>query len=93
MSGAGTESPPQKDLVGLPNLGPKTAERLRAVGVASPGDLRRMGPVEAFDRVEEAFPRSTTLILLYALEGSLRGVPWTALPEDVKADLRERASG
>lgn len=93
MSGGGTESSPQKDLTGLLNIGPATAKRLRAVGIVTLDDLQRMGAVEAFDRVEEAFPQSTTLVLLFALEGALRDVPWTALPEDVKADLRERVSG
>jgi DNA transformation protein len=93
MSGGGAEGSPEKDLAGLPNIGPKTAERLRAVGISTPLDLRRVGAVEAFDQVEEAFPQATTLVLLFALEGALRGVTWTALPEDVKADLRKRASG
>ena len=93
MSGGGTEGSTQRGLAGLLNIGPATSERLRAVGIATPEDLQRTGSVEAFDRVEEAFPQSTTLVLLYAPEGALRDVPWTALPEDVKADLRERASG
>ena len=93
MSGGGTEGSSQKDLAGLTNIGPKTAERLRAVGVANPGDLRRVGAIEAFDRVERDFPQPTTLVLLYALEGALRGVPWTALSEEVKTDLRARVGG
>jgi len=93
MSGGGAEGPCEKNLAALLNIGPKTSERLRAVGIATPDDLRRVGALEAFDRVEGAFPRATTLVLLYALEGALRGVPWAALPEEVKADLRKRVSG
>ena len=74
------------------NIGPKTAGRLRAVGVVTPADLGRLGAVEAFDRVERASPQVTTLVLLYALEGALRGVPWTALTDELKADLRDRVS-
>ena len=86
------DAPPERDLAGLPNIGPTTAERLRAVGIATPDDLGRIGAVEAFDRVEQRFPQATTLVLLYALEGALRGVPWVALSEEVRADLRGRIS-
>jgi len=73
------------NLAELPNIGPKTAERLRRVGIGTPAELRRIGAVEAFDRVEQAFPESTTLVLLYALEGALRNVPWTALTSSGRA--------
>ncbi len=66
------------------------AERPRAVGVAAPEGLRRMGAVGASDRLEEAFLQRTTLVLLYALEGALRGVPWTALPKEVVPEAPDR---
>lgn len=81
------------NLTGMLNVGPTTAARLRAVGIATPDDMKRLGAVEAFDRVEQAFPQATTLVLLYALEGALRGVPWTTLTERTKADLRYLVSG
>jgi hypothetical protein len=34
--------------------------------VETPADLRRIGAVEAFERVEERFPESKTLALVYA---------------------------
>jgi DNA transformation protein len=77
----------------LLNLGPVTARRLQAVGLHTPVDLERIGSVEAFLRVEQEFPHDTTLVLLYALEGALQNVPWTALPKGVKADLRRRVVG
>ncbi len=92
MKGHRPGAPPEGDLAGMLNIGPVTAGRLRAVGVATPEDLRRLGAVEAFDRVEQASPQVTTLVLLYALEGALRGVPWTALTDELKADLRDRVS-
>ena len=78
--------------MGMLNIGPITAVRLREVGIATPEDLRRLGAAEAFDRVERASPQVTTLVFLYALEGTLRGVPWTALTDELKADLRDRVS-
>ena len=78
--------------MGMLNIGPITAVRLREVGIATPEDLRRLGAAEAFDRVERASPQVTTLVFLYALEGALRGVPWTALTDELQADLRDRVS-
>lgn len=75
----------------LLNLGPVTARRLREVGIDDEAALRRYGAVAAYRRVKHAFPRETSLVLLYALHGAITGTPWTALPETVRANLRREA--
>ena len=60
----------------LPNLGRVSERMLARAGIVSAGALRRIGPVEAFLRVEEAGGRPS-LNLLYALEGALGGRHWT----------------
>jgi DNA transformation protein len=76
----------------LLNLGPVTARRLREVGIADEAALRAMGAAAAYRRVKHAFPRETTMVLLYALHGALTDAHWNRLPADTKARLR-RESG
>lgn len=73
----------------LPNLGPKSAAWLRDVGIGTRAELARVGAVRAFLRVREA-GHSTSLNLLYALEGALLDLRWDRLSDAVKANLRER---
>ena len=47
---------PSGDLERMKNLGPISAARLRAVGVETAEDLRRLGAVEAYVRLRRAFP-------------------------------------
>jgi DNA transformation protein len=77
----------------LRNIGPKTAWRLREVGIGSEVELRALGAVAAYRRVRHFDPRFTTRNCLYALEGALRDLPWTGLPSQVKDRLRREAEG
>jgi DNA transformation protein len=76
----------------LPNLGPVSARRLRAVGVQSAEDLRRLGPVEAYVRLKQMFSAEVSTLTLYALHGAVAGVRWYELPEATRAALRDAAS-
>jgi DNA transformation protein len=75
----------------LRNLGPASARWLAEAGIQSESDLRAVGAVAAYRRVKHMHPREVTLVMLYALEGALRDVPWNALPRDVKARLKRDA--
>jgi hypothetical protein len=55
----------------LKNLGKTSDERLAQVGIETVDDLRHIGSVEAYRRVKSAFPRETTMTMLWALEGAL----------------------
>lgn len=80
------------DLERMKNLGPISAARLRAVGVETPDELRRLGAVEAYVRLRRAFPSQTTHIMLYALHGALADVRWYELSDEVTAALRDAAA-
>lgn len=82
-----------KNLESLKNIGPRTAQALVGVGIADAAALRRIGPVEAWRRLKAAAPRQTTLVGLYALYGALIDVHWNDLPVEVKAALRNEATG
>lgn len=76
-------------LLGLKNIGPTIAARLRAVGIETLGDLRGIGPAKAYQRVKASHPEATIPVCyyLYSLQGALDGVHWDALAPHVKEQL------
>ncbi len=80
-------------LLGLKNIGPTIAARFEAVGVKTVGDLRIIGPAEAYKRVEASHPGTTMPVCyyLYSLQGALDGVHWDALSKAVKEKLLKDA--
>ena len=75
----------------LRNIGKVSAGRLQAVGITTPSELEAIGAVEAYHRVKEAFPKQTSLNLLYALEGAILDLPWDDLPDALRQRLRAAA--
>ena len=75
------------------NLGPVSATRLRAVGIESPEELRRVGAVEAFIRLREANPFEISAVFLYALHGAVTDTDWRQLSESTRARLRREVMG
>lgn len=84
---------PNLPLDKLLNLGPASAIRLREVGIPDEAALRRLGALGAYRRIKHAFPRETTLVLLYALAGALADMPWAALSPAEREELKRRALG
>ena len=70
----------------LPNLGPKSAHMLHAAGIRSVEELRRLGAVAAFARVQ-ASGAPASLNLLWALEGALTGLPWQQVAREHRTSL------
>jgi DNA transformation protein len=75
------------DIESLPNLGPTTATWLRAAGVPTIETLRRIGPLEAYQRCA-LDGRAVALTLLYALEAGLQGRHWLDLTTEERNRLR-----
>ncbi len=75
----------------LPNLGPKSAEMMAAIGITHESQLRALGSVAAFLRVREAGAKPS-LLLLYAIEGALTGQKWNELPLEVRATLDRKVN-
>lgn len=74
----------------LKNIGPTSAQWLRAIGIHSRADLERLGSIEAF-RLVKAHGFNSGLNLLYALEAALQDVHWTALSPQTKTKLKAAA--
>lgn len=68
------------ELAGLRNLGPASARRLRAVGIADAAALTDAGPALAYLRVARGFPGHTSRTLLWALFGALADLDWREVP-------------
>ena len=79
------------DLIRLKNIGPVSARQLREVGIEDEATLRKLGAIAAYHRLKHAFPREVSLVMLYALEGALRGCHWNRLPPGIKEKLQAAA--
>ncbi len=71
----------------LVNIGEKTEQLLREVGVSTQQELQAIGPVEAWRRLKRLHPEQATLTSLYRLQGGLLGVPRNKLPEEIVEQL------
>lgn len=80
------------ELTALKNIGDRSAARLAAVGITTAADLERIGPVGAWRLVERAYPRETSVVLLYALQGALLGLHWNDLPAVLRDGLVAEAA-
>ena len=76
-----------KNLSQLPNIEKPLEEKLILLGINSPSDLTYLGSKETYLRLRLIFPNETPINILYALEGAIRGISWTQLRADIKADL------
>jgi DNA transformation protein len=74
----------------LRNLGPKSGQWLRAVGINTIADLRSIGPVVAY-RIIKQRQSSTSLNLLWAMAAGLEEKDWRDLDETAKIKLRKDA--
>ncbi len=75
------------ELAQLPNIGKTVEEQLEQVGIHSAEELRREGAKAAWLKIQ-AVDESACIHRLMALEGAIRGVKKTLLPEETKADLK-----
>lgn len=77
------------DLTEIPNIGPATAQALRAAGVADAETLRAMGAHNAYAAMLRAGTRPH-FIWYYVLHMSLQGRPWNDCHGPEKTELRRR---
>jgi DNA transformation protein len=82
-----------EELIRLPNIGPTLVEKLNKIGVTTVEQLQTTGSIEAVIRMGIT-EKSACYNLFYALEGTIRGVRWHAIPKDerekIKAEFNRR---
>ena len=76
------------ELSKLPNIGKTVEEQLLQVGVSTTEDLKAVGAKAAWLKIQEV-DETACIHRLLALEGAIRGIKKSLLPEEIKADLRE----
>lgn len=77
-----------QELTDLPNIGATVAEKLKAAGVGTPEQLRRLGSVEAALRIKIESPEDTPCrSMLSGLEGAIRGVRWHTIDKAQREEL------
>ena len=81
-----------KKLEDLQNIGKTLAQKLRSIGVNTPDDLKKMGPVKAYKKLQAKVPQRLPVCYnLYSLEGALRGIHWNELTKKEKNQLQKMA--
>jgi DNA transformation protein and related proteins len=71
----------------LKNLGAKTTSWLNQIGVYDIDDIERIGVIEVYRRLKDAFPDKVTLNALWGLQGALLDIPYTQIPQSMKDEL------
>lgn len=74
----------------LRNLGDKSVQWLRDVGISTIAELEPLGPVVAYRLVKQRQPK-TSLNLLWAMAAGLQQIDWRDLPDATKNRLRQEA--
>lgn len=74
------------ELLTLRNLGKTSSQWLHASGIHTAADLHRLGAVGSY-RAVKARGFGASRVLLYAIEGALRDLPWQELPASLKDEL------
>lgn len=75
------------NIADMKGLGPKSAERLTAVGIETSEQLDEMGAVGAYRLLKDAFPRWASLNALWGMQAALMEIDWRDLPQELKEQL------
>lgn len=76
------------ELSKLPNIGKEVESQLNKVGIFTYDELKDIGTEKAWLKIQE-IDASACIHRLLALEGAIRGVKKTALPQERKAELKD----
>lgn len=76
------------ELLKLPNIGKEVEKQLNQVGIFTFDELKSIGAKQSWLKIQE-IDDSACIHRLLALEGAIRGVRKTELPQECKAELKD----
>ena len=71
----------------LRGLGPKSESALNDIGIFSKEDLKQIGPVRAYIKLQQASSVKVSLNFLYAMVGALEDKDWLTIAKHDKQAL------
>lgn len=80
------------ELASMINIGREMSRKLASVGVDTPEKLTELGAEQVFFQLKVRYP-NVCLVHLYALEGAITGIPYNALPDKRKRELKAFSDG
>jgi len=77
------------DLSSLKNIGPTIQKRLQEIGINSKSELKKVGPVLAYQKIQSKNPGKTIPVCyyLYSLQGALENKHWDDISQKKKQKL------
>ena len=75
-------------LTNLPNIGPSVEAQLNEIGIFTYEDLEKTGAKQAWLKIQ-SLDSSACINRLLGLEGAIRNIKKTDLPDEIKADLKQ----
>ena len=81
-----------QDLSSLKNIGPTIQKKLQDIGINSKDDLKRIGPVLAYQKIQSKNQGKTIPVCyyLYSLQGALDNKHWDKISQKKKQELLEQ---
>lgn len=76
------------ELSKLPNIGKVVEEQLNQIGIYTEEELKEVGAKQAWLRIQQ-IDESACIHRLLALEGAIRGIKKTMLPDERKKELKD----
>jgi len=82
----------KSDLSSLKNIGPTIQKRLQEIGVNSKKDLKKIGPVTAYQKIQSKNLGKTIPVCyyLYSLQGTLDNRHWEDISQKKKQKLLDQ---
>lgn len=73
----------------MKNLGKVTQELLAEIGIMTFEQIQELGAIEVYKRMKRAYPKWTSLNLLWGLEGALNDMNWRDITPERKAEFKK----
>lgn len=76
-------------IASMKNFGKATAELMAEIGITEFEQVQALGILEVYKRMKAAYPKWTSLNLLWGLEGAVTDTNWRDITPERKAELKK----